>query len=542
MLIGFCQKFSFYDNVKYFYFNEETTNSVISSLFSDFKRFKRPFLWHVILAKTSNKEVLLKNSLDKLAKWLCRQLTCDEFASIVPLFLEILSGTRSGFEFKPEPRTENYRKFLVDLLPPLSAPPSLAQVDWRELKDAIEKQTGKLLKPVRRRGGFSVPEHCRCERCNAPADFLYLNDGQKGNQVRCKICNHLGTTGRIRQRSGAKYFCPHCGSALSVWKQSAHETIYKCFSYKCPHYLTQESRLTGEERVKRQAQKFDPNYKLHYQYREYHLKPEDLLCRRPESPTNVDLRSIHNSHHVVGLVLTFFVNAGVSSRLTRDLLWGLFGIKLSHQTVINYVNAAAARIAPFLDADLPKPGPIAAADETYLIVENEWHYTWFIIDAASRAICGYNLSDTRGTVPALATLNDAYGKPETNQGKQFILVRDGLPSYDSALLAYNQGLEAPVLTGPKVIGLENLDEISKEFRPYKQLVERLNRTYKFHTRPRAGMKSMEGATCLTTLFVAYYNYLRPHGGLKHSPLSREPLQGIERYPKQWETLLAMAAA
>ena len=117
-----------------------------------------------------------------------------------------------------------------------------------------------------------------------------------------------------------------------------------------------------------------------------------------------------------------------------------------------------------------------------------------------------------------------------------------LPSYDSALLAYNQGLEAPVLTGPKVIGLENLDEISKEFRPYKQLVERLNRTYKFHTRPRAGMKSMEGATCLTTLFVAYYNYLRPHGGLKHSPLSREPLQGIERYPKQWETLLAMAAA
>ena len=97
------------------------------------------------------------------------------------------------------------------------------------------------------------------------------------------------------------------------------------------------------------------------------------------------------------------------------------------------------------------------------------------------------------------------------------------------------------MTGPKVIGLENLDEISKEFRPYKQLVERLNRTYKFHTRPRAGMKSMEGATCLTTLFVAYYNYLRPHGGLKHSPLSREPLQGIERYPKQWETLLAMAA-
>lgn len=489
----------------------------------------------------TEKGVLLKNSLQKLAKWLCRQLTADEFASIVPLFLEILSGSKTGFEFKPEPKTENYRKFRVDVIPPRPAPrpPISPQADWRKLKDELEKRSGKSLKPVRRRGGFAVPVHCRCEHCDAPADFLYLNDGKKGNQVRCKICNHLGTTERIRHKTDAKYFCPHCGSALSVWKLSSHETIYKCFSYNCPHYLASMGNLSEAEKAKRQIQKFDPNYKLHYQYREYHLQPEDLKCRRPETETKVNLNRIHNSHHVVGLVLTFFINAGLSSRLTRDLLWGLFGIRLSHQTVINYVNAAAARIAPFLDADLPKPGPMAAADETYLIVENEWHYTWFVIDAASRAICGYNLSDTRGTIPALATLRDAYGEPETNRNKQFVLVRDGLPSYDSAMLAYNQGLEKPVLTGKTVVGLENLDEVSKEFRPYKQLVERLNRTYKFHTRPRAGFKSLTGATSLTTLFVAYYNYLRPHGALKHPPLIRDALQGIERYPKQWETLLTM---
>lgn len=396
--------------------------------------------------------------------------------------------------------------------------------------------------PVRRRGGFAVPVHCRCEHCDAPADFLYLNDGKKGNQVRCKICNHLGSSERIRRKTDAKYFCPHCGSTLSIWKQNSHETIYKCFSYKCPHYLASKNKLSDEEKAKRQTQKFDPNYKLHYQYREYHLQPEDLKCRRPETETKVDLNRIHNSHHVVGLVLTFFINAGLSSRLTRDLLWGLFGIRLSHQTVINYVNAAAARIAPFLDADLPKPGPMAAADETYLIVENEWNYTWFVIDAASRAICGYNLSDTRGAIPALATLYDAYGMPESNHGRNFVLVRDGLPSYDSAMLAYNQGLKEPILTGKTVVGLENLDEISKEFRPYKQLVERLNRTYKFHTRPRAGFKSLTGATSLTSLFVAYYNYLRPHGALKHPPVIRDALQGIQRYPKQWETLLTMTAA
>ena len=30
----------------------------------------------------------------------------------------------------------------------------------------------------------------------------------------------------------------------------------------------------------------------------------------------------------------------------------------------------------------------------------------------------------------------------------------------------------------QVIGLTNEDEVSKEFRPYKQMIERLNRTYK----------------------------------------------------------------
>lgn len=57
---------------------------------------------------------------------------------------------------------------------------------------------------------------------------------------------------------------------------------------------------------------------------------------------------------------------------------------------------------------------MAATDETYLIVENEWHYTWFVIDAAIKAICGYNLSDTRGMLPVLVTLHNACEKPETN--------------------------------------------------------------------------------------------------------------------------------
>ena len=35
----------------------------------------------------------------------------------------------------------------------------------------------------------------------------------------------------------------------------------------------------------------------------------------------------------------------------------------------------------------------------------------------------------------------------------------------------------------QVIGLTNDDEVSKEYRPFKQMIERLNRTYKLSYRP-----------------------------------------------------------
>ncbi len=487
----------------------------------------------------------MKNNIYKLAQWFCRQLTSDDFFSIVNLFLEILSGKETSYTFKEKPHSENYRKFHVDQEKPLKAQPELTvspiTLDWKLLKVQYEQKHNKELKIVRRHAdSIAIPDYCRCPHCNAPSSYLYLNDGKKGNQIRCKICTKLSPTHRVRHQSNAKYFCPHCGLSLSIWKKRDEQTIYKCFNDKCPHYINLKDRLTDHEKEQRNKQKYDPNFKLHYQYREYHLSQDQLKCSRVSSETKVNLSRIHNSQHVVSLVLTLLIDGGLSTRQTKNMLKGLYDIDLSHQTIINYANAAAAKISPFLDNNLPKPSSVAAADETYLIVEGKWHYTWFVIDSATKAICGYNLSDTRGTIPAIATLYDTYGAPESNIGKEFVLVRDGLPSYDSAVLAYNQNLEKSVLTAPKVIGLENLDQVSKDYRPYKQLVERLNRTYKFHTRPRAGMKSFNGALCLTTLFVAYYNYLRPHSSLKQrSPIELNELNGISLFPKRWTTLLSM---
>jgi transposase-like protein/Zn-finger nucleic acid-binding protein len=505
----------------------------------------------LISEKNNGKKLHMKTSksLEKMVKWFCRKLTRNEFASAVIIIHEVLSGTRQ-FDFKPEtePQSANYRRFDLNELRALNAPPepSRPTQDWRQLKAEYFHLHGKELKPVSRRpGAMAPPEYCTCSVCGAPHEYLYLNDGKKGNQVRCKICAALSPTEQVRRESKATYRCPYCGCALFLWKHNDVETIYKCPNRNCKHYLDRLAELTKMESAERESNIYTPNYKLHYQYREYHFSAADLNCARPGCDTRVDLRLIHNSYHTVGLVLSLFVNLSMSSRGTRDALKGLFDIDISHQTVINYVEAAAAQIAPWLDRNLPKPSATSAGDETYVIVDGENHFTWFVIDSATRAICGYNVSGERDTKSALATLYDAFGPPDAHSGAPYVFVRDGLPSYDAAVAAYNQSLDPkhPALVAKSVIGLENQDATSTEYRSFKQLIERLNRTYKFHTRPRAGFKRLEGCVCLTTLFVAYYNYMRKHMAReKRPPLHLDALNGISSYPKQWERLIQLAAA
>jgi len=481
----------------------------------------------------------LKTNILKIVKWFCRRLTYNELASAIIIFHEVLSNARTDIDLKPEAKPPHYRDFRTDMVRPLTEPvKTQSSLTWEHLQAVHKEATGKTVSPVRRRKNSMLPpDGCSCGHCNAPQRYLYLNDGKKGNQVKCKICNNVSPTHRVRTESKAKYFCPYCGNAMYLWKEDQLRTIFKCPNNKCSHYLKNKAALTAKERVMRAAGNTS-QFKLHYQYREYHFNPNDLKCARPALPTKTDLSRINNNIHTVSMILTYFINIGLTSRQTKETLFRVHDIKVSHQTVINYSNAAASLISNLVDQNNPTPIGTVSGDETYIIVENRMQYTWFNIEAKTKAICGFNLSGTRGTGPCLALQYNTYGAPEDDPGMQFKYVADGLPSYDSAIMTYNQDLEKDKIIRYKVFGLENLNKESKDYRPFKQMIERLNRTYKFHTRPRAGFKTFEGAVCLTVLFVAFYNFMRDHSSLKGKvPVPLECLQGIELYPRMWSTLL-----
>lgn len=93
--------------------------------------------------------------------------------------------------------------------------------------------------------------------------------------------------------------------------------------------------------------------------------------------------------------------------------------------------------------------------------------------------------------------------------------------------------------------MQNLDEVSEPYRPFKQLIERLNRTYNYHVRSACGFAVRNGAVTVTvtTLFVTFYNFLRPHLALNLRPPVLIPdLENIKTLQGRWNKILEMALA
>jgi len=384
-----------------------------------------------------------------------------------------------------------------------------------------------------------VPATATCAHCGAPAQFLYFNDGKLRSQIRCKVCNGLSQLGKPLRKPKTRYWCPHCQHALYRWKQQTLTTIYKCDNDNCPVYLGALSKLNAKERELRKTK--SSQFKLRYQYREYHFNPEHLRHAAPDS-SKVDIDKIHNSPNVLGLVLAFHVSFAIAARKTAQILTQVFRIPISYQTVLNYAEAAAPYCHHF---NLTFKGDIDddnSGDETYIKIAGKHAYTFFFICAKSHKITAYHIAHSRDTLPATVAMTEAIRTAKPQQ--RITLITDGNPAYPAGLhfINANRDPQNPILHRT-VIGLENLDEESELNRFFKQIIERFNRTYKYHIRAANGFKTTNGAMALTALIVTHYNFLRPHMALGYkAPIPIDEIGMLDTIQAKWCKIIDLARA
>jgi transposase-like protein len=278
-------------------------------------------------------------------------------------------------------------------------------------------------------------------------------------------------------------------------------------------------------------------YKLHYIYREFTV--DFFKIDLDSLPANASsLKFSKNNAHIMSLCLTMHVNLQLSLRKTAQALHDLYGISISHQQVANYARTAALVIKPFVDNYHYKKSNVYTADETYIKVRGVMGYVWLIMDAASRSILGYQVSDNRSVGPCILAMRMAFRNLKELPWN-FRFIADGYSAYPLAAQQFFREFgEKFRFDITQVIGLTNDDAVSKEFRPYKQMIERLNRTFKGSYRVSCGYDNYDGANYNVSLWVAYYNFLRPHRAMGSKVLNKvDMLEGAGNMPGKWQLLI-----
>ena len=427
-----------------------------------------------------------------------------------------------------------YQKFKIDELPLILNVEPWDYLDYMKYLQWRYKDSYKPIRPVQRRSECHIADDCKCPRCNAPKIYLYKNNGSKG-QLLCKVCqNHFSP--EENRYSSLKLRCPHCMNTLVPKKDRKHFIVHKCVNPKCPYYV-KNLRKVDKKDLKEDYGK--NKYKLHYIYREFTLDFFKMdLNSLPKNASSLKFSKFDSN--VMGLCLTMHVNLGLSLRKTSRALKDLYNISISHQQVANFCKTASICIKPFVDNYDYDAGNVFTADETYIKIRGVRAYIWFIMDVAKRSIIGYRISTERDVGACILAMRMAF-RHFKKLPENFRFIADGYSAYVLAaqqfLREYGDDFKFNVT---QVIGLNNSDEVSKEFRPLKQMIERLNRTYKASYRPTNGFDNVDGANYDLALWVAYYNFLRPHKHNNYRVLNDvEVLKSADNMPGKWQLLIVL---
>ena len=449
--------------------------------------------------------------------------------------INLLCFLAFGKDYKPKTEKctdKKYLKLSVDPLPVFGEPPIKQVWQYTVLLENYLQEYGKELKPVKRRGGKAVPENAVCPYCGAPHDYVYDNNGSRG-AFWCKICDSKFA---IRKPSkDDEPYCPFCYSKLPLLKKRKTFDIYRCPNLGCSYRKRKLSAMTREQKA---LFKRSPHlFKMRFIYRKFHFNFTPLSKNNDYVPL-VDLPNITASPHVLGLILTYHINYGLPLRKTAALMYDVHNVKVSHQTIANYCNAVAPRVKPFVDHFPYELSDDFCGDETYIKIMGRWHYVFFFFDAAKKVILSYRIRRNRDYQSAILAINDVLVKFREIP-KKLNLITDGNPIYLLARQFFAQhGINFDIT---QVIGLTNDDKVSKEFRPLKQIIERFNRTFKGNYKPTTGFGSNPGAVSSVTLFVAYFNFLRPHSALDGKvPALIPELDELPNMPAKWLRLIAMS--
>lgn len=311
-----------------------------------------------------------------------------------------------------------------------------------------------------------------CPKCNHNQRFYKYGKDKNGFQkYLCRECNHQFTMEKPSKSKKNKYPpCVKCGKATFLHHDYAYYSNYRCGDKKCNHSM-------------------------------FYPKQTVIL---PSSVSNLfgknDLKGMRFPLFVIISVLTQFYIGKSSTRDISLILKMTQNINVSHVTIASWCKKFAP-IFHRMSLDLQSSCNLTSdewhIDETVVKINGVKHYIWFIIDSETRFVLGYHLSKSRESKEAHSLYNEI-----NHINKPNAIVSDRYSAYNIPTKTF--------FPNTKHIKVETFkDAISNN------VLESFNGTFKSWYKTKRGFCDFHSANACITVFVFYYNFIRPHLGLNN---------------------------
>lgn len=313
--------------------------------------------------------------------------------------------------------------------------------------------------------------HFRCPKCNNNHNFYKYGKDKSGYQkYQCRICSHqFAPDNPLKTNHTKRNYprCPVCGKASFIHHDYQHYTNYRCGDKKCYHSF-------------------------------FVSKPTSIL---PSSMTNLigktNFKRMRYPVNIIISALTMYYIGNSSTRKIALMLKMISNITVSHTTIHNWCKDFAPlfnNISLSLLPTLNLSSDEWHADETVVKINGRKHYLWLVIDSETRFVLGFHLSPYRDASQAFSLFNSI-----KHLGNPSSIVSDRLPSYNLPIMS---------VTNSKHIKVQSFkDDISNN------IIEAFNKQFKSWYKAKQSFKSFDSANNLISLFIFFYNFVRPHSSL-----------------------------
>ena len=205
--------------------------------------------------------------------------------------------------------------------------------------------------------------------------------------------------------------------------------VYVCRNDKCSYYIDSLKKQASKDKSIRTVSNRN---KLRYTYRAFKFDFNQANdADELHFNTKISLDRAHHSPQTIGTILTLYINYGLSSRKESMLMNYLFGIEISHQTIMNYAEASTSLLQNLAINYFYNLGNTLCGDETYIKVLGKTKHVFFFSDPKSKIITSWKIYDhhnTKNAVESILMSINKYNKIPND----LLIITDANPLYNAA--------------------------------------------------------------------------------------------------------------